>query len=35
MVVMLKSAITPPFRGFTAMIEPGVLPIISFASIPT
>ena len=34
-VVMSKSAITPSLRGLTAIIEPGVLPITSFALFPT
>ena len=34
-VVVSKSAITPSFSGRTATIEPGVLPITSFASFPT
>ena len=33
--VMSKSAITPSLSGFTAVIEPGVRPIICFASLPT
>ena len=33
--VMSKSAITPSLRGRTAVMEPGVLPIISLASVPT
>ena len=32
---MAKSAITPSFIGRIATIFPGVLPIISFASLPT
>ena len=34
-VVISKSAITPLLRGLTAIIEPGVLPIIFFATFPT
>ena len=34
-VVMSKSAMTPSFRGRTATMEPGVLPMTSFASLPT
>ena len=30
--VISKSAITPSFKGLTAVMEPGVLPITSFAS---
>ena len=33
--VMSKSAMTPSFNGRTATIEPGVRPIIFFASEPT
>ena len=33
--VISKSAITPSLSGRTAIIEPGVLPIISFALFPT
>ena len=33
--VISKSAMTPSFRGRTAVMEPGVRPIISFASAPT
>ena len=32
---MSKSAITPSFKGRTAVIEPGALPMTSFASWPT
>ena len=35
LVVMSKSAITPSLSGLTATMEPGVLPITSFASCPT
>ena len=35
LVVTSKSAITPSLSGRTATIEPGVLPITSFASCPT
>ena len=34
-VVVSKSAMTPFFSGFTATIEPGVLPMTSLASFPT
>src|SRR5947209_12222569 len=33
--VTLKSAITPSFMGLMATMLPGVLPSISFASLPT
>ena len=32
---MMKSAITPSFNGLTAVMFPGVLPNIVFASSPT
>jgi len=33
--VTVKSAITPSFMGRMAVMEPGVLPSISLASLPT
>ena len=35
LAAMSKSAITPSFKGLTATIEPGVLPMTSLASCPT